>query len=308
MEKNGHGSPIRLRLLDQVIEVCVDREEILEELGAVYPAREPSADRTDARLRCAPDSGRCRLEIEPSASLVDLFPLELGERFERLPGEVRDRLSQIGFRQENGTLLAHGPLLRTLDVALLHLSLLSARRRGRDPILFHGAAFAPPAPQGGVLMLFGVSGAGKSTLAATLSREGMACLSDEIVGIEEDQVLAYPRAIGLRERPQETSREYVSARGERKYLVDPRTLGSPAAPARARARTIVLLEPYGPHVEALKLQAADAAIGLLPHVYTGRDAPAVLLLKLITFCSTLECWKVRPGSPVETTTRLRSLG
>jgi len=296
-----------MHLLDLVLEVRAEAA-VLSELRLAYPVAAATASAPRAVLRCAREDRGWRIDLEPGAGLADLFAPELADRFELGPDGVLDQTSQIRFRRKESSLLAEGPVLRVLDVVLLHLALLTARRAQRDPLLLHGAGLVS-IRSGKALLLLGPSGTGKTTLAEALCRRGMACLSDEIIAIEGRDAVAYPRAVAMRDPGPGPgpAAKYVSARGETKYLVDPRTLGAPAPPPRAGIGALVLLEPYGSRFEVSTVRARTAATELLAHAYTGRDDPARLLLRLAALCGSVSCSRVRPGHPDETAAQLEAL-
>jgi hypothetical protein len=263
-------------------------------------------------MHCSVNNGILEARLSPRQALGDLFPEELEARFERLDDDFIDRRTGTRFSEDGAIIRASSgragnqapePAVETL---LLHAVLLTLRDHGRDPVLIHGAAIVPP-DSSDAWLLVGPSGAGKSTLTALLCRRGFACLSDEVVVVDGPDVLSYPRATALRERPAEPHVRYTSGQGETKFLLSPAELGSPSPPASARASRLFLLEPFADEVEWTELEASEAARDVLPSVYTGRTDPVRQFFRLAHLCGSLDCHRMRPGSAEATADHLENL-
>jgi hypothetical protein len=117
---------------------------------------------------------------------------------------------QYELRNESGGFAlarAGAPARRVADAGELLLeferdAIVALQGLRRDLFFLHAAALA--APDGAVLFV-GDSGAGKSTLAWALVQHGVGYLSDELAPVDPHKqcVLAYPRALCLKDRPPE---------------------------------------------------------------------------------------------------------
>ncbi len=296
-----------------LLDLCGVRVEIrsvepalLRGLAEAYPAAVVEGGLPHARLGIELAGRGIVAWTDPAASLEEVFPAELDERFARRGEELLDRHSGIRLRAGAGRIELDGPAPAAAEILLFHVMLLAARRAGRDLLVLHGGgAIADPGK--GALLLLGPSGSGKSVLTAALCRRGLACVSDEVLVIEGGRVLPYARAIGLREPPPEPHATRPAASGEIKHLASPCSLGAGQAPPGAAIGCVVLLEPYGASPSAQPLERRQAAERLLPHCYTGRKDPARLLLRLLGLCRGAACWSVRPGTPADTAALLQEL-
>ncbi|MBI4878138.1 MAG: hypothetical protein HY812_00550 [Planctomycetes bacterium] len=302
----SEAQTLLLDLCGARIEVCSAAPALLAGLTETYPGGTAARGVPHSRLGIELAQREIVAWTDPPASLEEILPAELDERFQRRGVELLDRHSGIRLRSSGPRLLLDGPAPAAAEVLLFHLMLLAARRAGRDLLVIHGGG-AIAAGGKGALLLVGPSGSGKSALAAALCRRGLACVSDEVLVIEGGRVLPYPRAIGLREPPPEPHAARPAASGETKHLVAARSLGAAQAPASAAVACMVVLEPYGPFPRVQPLDCRATAQRALPHCYTGRKDPARLLLRLLDLCGKAACFSVRPGTPEDTAARLQSL-
>ena len=113
-------------------------------------------------------------------------------------------------RPPRGTV--HGPPIDTEDLVHPYLGPIATvhgRWLGRES--FHAGAFATPA---GAWLVVGPKEAGKSSLLAALHRAGHPVVCDDIAVLDGTNILAGPRAVDLRERPDDLDAALVRE-GER---------------------------------------------------------------------------------------------
>jgi hypothetical protein len=177
-------------------------------------------------------------------------------------------------------------------IATLEWQLVSdALKRRPDLFHVHGAALAPPALDGAVV-LAGAAGVGKTTLARALMDRGFLPFGDDVTLVDPQslELQPFPRAFHLRETGGDTP---DGARGSLTYFQPVHWARSPLP-----VKLILFLSRGGEgEARAVLLGPADAASSLLRHSGSLAAAPAHALAVAVRIIAQAACHRFELGSP-----------
>ena len=192
----------------------------------------------------------------------------------------------------------HKPAEEVLDVKSavdrLHSRLFSHSIEDRPTAgLLHAAALRKGSQR---ILLIGTESAGKTSLTLRLAQSGFDVEGDEHVFLEEDGVIARPRACRVKETSLAllptiaasiaAAPVYVDEYGRRTFNVDPRRIGGTWRISKGAVAAVVVLQPNHGGYSSLRpmapLAVAQTAMSELGLRETGRSASIGAVARLVS--------------------------
>jgi hypothetical protein len=221
----------------------------------------------------------CDPEIVPPSTAISVLTVESFRGRYRIGEEGRGDTEVLGL----------GAVVDHLHSRLLSLSLQSRPRAG----ILHAASLRRGRRQ---VLIVGRQAAGKTTLALRLVQAGYDLEGDEHVFVEDDGVIARPRACRVKETSLPllpgaveaiaASPVHIDYYGRRTFNIDPRAIGGSWRIEKGRADCIIVLQPNHGGYSSLRpmppLVLSQALVSELGRREIGRAASIAAVARLAT--------------------------